>query len=218
MIKAVIFDMDGVLVDNHNFHVEAWKKFCREISVEIDIAEFRRKYFGKGNRDILSGLLNREVTDEEVHLLGERKEEVYREVYSEFVEPVYGLVDFLEFAKSAGIKLAVATSAPVSNLDFIIDKLSIRNYFDCLTNGNEVAKAKPHPEVYLITARKLNLQPDECVVFEDSVSGIESAKNAGMKVIGLLTTHSQDELPETEFFIPNFADIKLESFFEQNGF
>ncbi|HRX67919.1 MAG TPA: HAD family phosphatase, partial [Tenuifilaceae bacterium] len=114
--------------------------------------------------------------------------------------------------------LAVATSAPVSNLDFIIDKLSIRNYFDCLTNGNEVAKAKPHPEVYLITARKLNLQPDECVVFEDSVSGIESAKNAGMKVIGLLTTHSQDELPETEFFIPNFADIKLESFFEQNGF
>ncbi len=216
MIKAVIFDMDGVLVDNHNFHVEAWGKFCREISVEIDIAEFRRKYFGKGNRDILSGLLNREVTDEEVHLLGERKEAVYREVYNGFVEPVYGLVNFLKFAKSAGMKLAVATSAPVSNLDFIIDKLSIRNYFDCLTNGNEVAKAKPHPEVYLKTAQKLNLHPAECIVFEDSVSGIESAKNAGMKVIGLLTTHSQNELPDAEFFIHDFSSIKLKTFISSN--
>jgi HAD superfamily hydrolase (TIGR01509 family) len=160
--------------------------------------------------------MNRSVSDEEANFLGEQKEAVYRVVYSKHIEMVEGLEGFLQKIIARQKLTAVATSAPLSNLDFILDNLNLRSYFHCLTNSSDVARAKPDPEIYLKTAEKLNVHPSDCVVFEDSVSGIMSAKNAGMKVIALLTTHSRDELPETKLYIKNFNDPVLADFLNQN--
>lgn len=215
MIKSFIFDMDGVIVDNHSYHLHAWKLFCDEINVSFNEAEFRHKYFGKNNFDILSGLFSREVTQHEADELGERKELVYRQVYQNHIKPVEGLVEILSELKKSGKFLAVASSAPVSNLNFVVDNLQIRSYFSCLLDGSSVSKAKPDPEIYIKTAKQLNVLPHECVVFEDSISGINAAQKAGMRVIALLTTHIRSELPEVELYIKDFTDSKLISFLKQ---
>jgi beta-phosphoglucomutase family hydrolase len=216
MAKAFIFDMDGVIVDNHHFHVTAWKRFCDETGIEFNEQEFRKKYFGKNNHDILTGLMQKQIPTREVNILGERKEAIYREVYSEHMQMVEGLEDLLINLLKKEKLLAVATSAPVSNLNFVLDGLQIRKYFHSLCNEEDVKRAKPDPEIYLKTAEKLRVKPNECIVFEDSVSGIMAAKNAGMKVVALITTHTQEELPEPELFIKNFSDTKLANYLNNN--
>lgn len=217
MIKAFIFDMDGVIVDNHHYHVIAWKQFCQEIDVDFDENEFRKKYFGKNNHDILTGLMNKQLTPIMVSELGERKEALYRQVYQDHIKMVDGLEELLKKIAQKGKLSAVATSAPISNLDFVIDRLKLRKYYHCLSNGDQVKRAKPDPEIYIKTAKKLGVEPHECVVFEDSVSGIMAAKNAGMTVIALLTTHLRDELPEAELFINNFYDKRIENYLTNNS-
>lgn len=216
MIKAFIFDMDGVIVNNHQYHVIAWKQFCQQIDVDFNENEFRKKYFGKNNHDILTGLLNKQLTTSMVSELGERKEALYRQVYKDHIKMVEGLEELLKTIVRKGKLSAVATSAPISNLDFVIDKLNLRKYFRCLSNGDDVKRAKPDPEIYTRTAEKLGVMPHECIVFEDSVSGIMAAKNAGMTVIALLTTHLQDELPEAALYINNFYDERIENYLVNN--
>ena len=112
--------------------------------------------------------------------------------------------------KNAGIKTAVATSAPTSNLNFTLDSLGIRNLFDVIVDASGITKGKPDPEIYLKAAELLEISPMDCVVFEDSISGIKSGHNAGMKVVALITTHSKDELPETYLSIKDFSEISID--------
>ncbi len=210
MLRAALFDMDGVIVDNHHFHVQAWKLFCDKYNISLTENDFRAKYFGKNNTDILSGLLNRSVSQTEVDELGEEKEELYRKVYKDHVKPVEGLVELLKSLKENGVKIGVATSAPASNLDFVFENIKIKNYFNAVVDAHQIKNGKPNPEIYLKTAEILDVSPADCVVFEDSVSGIQSGQRAGMKVISLITTHRIDELPKTELAINNFTEISVE--------
>lgn len=201
--------MDGVLVDNHHYHLITWKKFCEIKSIPFNEDEFRAKYFGKNNQEILTGLLKRKVDIEETLQLGEEKEELYRELYRPHIKPVDGLVPFLTALKRKGLKLAVATSANRPNLDFTIEYLGLSDMFHRLVDASFVEKSKPHPDIYLKAAELLGVIPRECVVFEDSVSGINAATAAGMDVIGLLTTHQRHELPPAQLFIKNFEDDEI---------
>jgi beta-phosphoglucomutase family hydrolase len=216
MFKAAIFDMDGVLVDNHHYHFMAWKDFCKNNNIPFNDNEFRLKYFGKSNADILTGLLCRTVSDTEAFLLGEEKEALYRKIYKSNIKPVNGLNELLDTLKSKGLKLAVATSAGKANLDFILNGLGLGPFFDQLVDSSYVKKAKPNPDIYLKAAELIGVKPNECVVFEDSVSGISAAKSAGMSVIGLLTTHKQEELPELQLFINDFLDVRLLNYLNIN--
>ncbi len=208
--QAAIFDMDGVIVDNHIFHVKAWEVFCNNHGFQFDEASFRAKFFGKNNFDILNGLMSNPPTLNQVNSLGEEKEAIYREIYQKDIAPVKGLVPFLIKLRELGIKTAVATSAPTSNLDFTLDSLLIRNLFDDVVDASGITKGKPDPEIYIKASNLLGVKPENCVVFEDSISGILSGQSAGMNVIALTTTHLINELPKTTIVISDFTQISVE--------
>jgi len=204
---AAIFDMDGVIVDNHNYHVKAWAEFCKKYSIPFEENSFRSKYFGKNNQDILSSLMNYQLTPYQRESLGEEKEDIYRRIYQGYITPVKGFKPFILSLREKGYKTAVATSAPTSNLDFVLDNLRIRHLFDIVVDASGITMGKPDPEIYLKAARLLDIAPARCVVFEDSISGIKSAHSAGMQVIALVTTHKTEELPKTYLQINNFTEL-----------
>jgi beta-phosphoglucomutase len=192
-VIALIFDMDGVITDNHKYHFDAWVEFGKRHGLEITLEEFS-KYFGSTNQLIMSSLFGRNISVDEIANLGKEKESIYRELYRPFIKPLEGLAAFLKYATSIGIPIALATSAPHENVKFTLETTGLSNYFTVITDSSMVIQGKPDPQVYLITAEKLGVQPADCIVFEDSVPGILSAKNAGMQVIGVATTHKPDEL------------------------
>ena len=208
--QAAIFDMDGVIVDNHTYHVRSWAEFCKKKSIPFDENTFRTEYFGKNTRDTFHGLLDYQLTEEQINTLGEEKEKIYRDIYQDYIAPVNGLIPFLISLKEAGIKTAVATSAPTSNLDFTLDNLKIRHLFDVVVDASGVINGKPDPEIYLKAANLLGILPADCVVFEDSISGIKSGQNAGMRVVALATTHTPDELPRTSLTIKDFTEVSID--------
>jgi len=208
--SAVIFDMDGVIVDNMKYHKKAWEMFLKKYASDMDVEEFS-KHFGKVNKDLLKIVFQREVSDEEVSRFGDEKEALYRELYAEDVAPTGGLVDFLQELRENRVKTAVASAAPKVNVDFVFEKTGLREYFDVSIDANDVTRGKPDPEIYLKTAEKLNCPPEACLVFEDSMPGIQAGRNAGMKVIGVATSHPADKLKDTEFVIKDFTEINFKA-------
>ena len=207
---AVIFDMDGVIVDNMKYHKKAWGIFLEKHAPDIELEKFS-KHFGKVNRDLLQIVFKREISKEEESRFGEEKEAIYREIYVDHIVPTAGLLDFLGSLKNNNIKTAVATAAPRINMDFVFEKTGLRKYFDVLIDATEVTRGKPDPEIYLKAAVRLNCHPKECLVFEDSFPGVQAAQNAGMKVIALATSHHADRLRSAELVIRDFTDIDFET-------
>jgi beta-phosphoglucomutase family hydrolase len=210
VIGAVIFDLDGVIVDNMKYHKKAWEMFLKKYAPEIDVEEFSA-HFGKVNRDLLKIVFHREISDEEESQFGEEKEALYRKIYAEDIVPTDGLVDFLQDLKKNSVKTAVASAAPKVNVDFVFEKTGLRQYFDASIDANDVTRGKPDPEIYLRTAEKLNCPPEACLVFEDSMPGIQAGRNAGMKVIGVATSHPADSLKGTDFVIRDFTEVNFET-------
>jgi beta-phosphoglucomutase family hydrolase len=205
--KAIIFDMDGVIVDNISYHIEALKIFLKQFGKEITEQYFQTHLNGRTIQEIILEL-KPHATHEEVMVLAEEKEQVYRDLYHAHLEATPGLYDFLKQAKDQGMKMAVATSAITANADFTLDGLDIRHFFDAVVDSTMVIKGKPDPQIYLKAAQLLNISPADCVVFEDALAGIESAKAAGMDVIGLYTSLKASELPEGLLLqIKNFEEI-----------
>ncbi len=209
MDYGAIFDMDGVIVNNMGYHAQAWAGFIKRYNPPMELEEFML-HFGRTNKDLFGVLFDRDLTEEEAERYGEEKEALYREVYAPYVEPVPGLVDFLKELKENGVLTAVATSAPRVNLDFIFDHIPIQPFFDAAVDSSDVTIGKPDPEIFLKAAAKLNCAVSQCVVFEDSFAGIQSGKNAGMKVVGLATSHAPEKLRDTDWVICDFSEITLE--------
>lgn len=205
--SSVIFDMDGVIVNNHKYHLRAWEEFCTKYGYEFDIKTFSERFFGKTNHEILQKLSNIDISKEESEMLGEEKEKIYRDLYIDVIKPLDGLVPFLQEIKSKGVATAVASSAPLSNINFVLDSLNIRDYFDAIVDASMVEHSKPNPAIYLKAASVLNVESSKCLVFEDSHSGIKAATDAGMHVIAVATTHSKEELTYNLRKIYDFRDL-----------
>ncbi len=209
MVKGVIFDMDGVLVDNKEAHVEAFVIFCRRHGTDIEGVDLSWMY-GKGNDEIIPRLLPESVIKEcGIKALSDEKEAVYRDVYASTMKPVPGLVEFLEDLRANDVKIAVGSSAPVENVDFVLDGLGIRGFFSAFVNGDMVIRAKPDPAIYLLSLEKLGLPASECLVMEDSFAGIESANGAAVKVVALATTNTEEALSKAkvEMIVPDFTHL-----------
>jgi beta-phosphoglucomutase family hydrolase len=191
--RAFIFDMDGTLVDNMHFHTAAWGRLLSENGIEFNERDFLVKTAGKTNREILPTIFGK-ISDERIAELGARKESLYRETFLAHRRPVEGAVEFLEKAVNLGIKMAVATAAPVENMEFILDGLDLRRFFDAVTTAAEITRGKPDPEIFLRSAEKLNVAPEKCIVFEDAVGGFEAAHRAGMRSIGITTVNPAEEI------------------------
>jgi len=194
---AALFDMDGTLVDNMAYHIASWEAFCQRYHLPFSLETYYRQFNGRTSRDVLQMLFGRTMTNAEVHDFTEEKEEIYRQLYRPYLRPVAGCVEFLENLKSHGVKLAVVTSAPLINLEFTLDGTGIAPFFEAVVYAAMVSRGKPDPEIYLTAAEKLGVEPARCVVFEDALLGIESARRAGMTVVALTTSHPAEELADT---------------------
>ncbi|MDR2762732.1 MAG: HAD family phosphatase [Planctomycetaceae bacterium] len=200
---AVIFDMDGVLVDNTRFHERAFAEYFSRYGITL-----APEMLGKGNDDLMAELFPNESKERHQELaLG--KESYYRKIYKSHIKPVDGLIELLEKLKENNIPVAVGSSGPVENIDFVLDKLRIRNYFDIIVVAAMVKKAKPAPDIYLKSAELLKAEIKDCLVFEDALAGIKAAKSAGMKIVGVTTSLSKEKLIGVEKIINNFTEITV---------
>lgn len=211
MSKAVIFDMDGVICHTNPFHSEAFKIFFEKRNIFPTEEEFLLHMYGKNNGYILSHFLGRKIEGQELLDLEFEKESLFREIYQHHINPISGFLDFFHGLKKSGWKTGVATSAPFANLELIGGKLDLFPYLESALASEHVSKHKPDPEVYLKTAANLSLTPEQCIVFEDSFSGVSAAKNAGMKVVGVLSSHSVNQLPICDLYIKDYHDLESKS-------
>lgn len=210
---AALFDMDGVIVHNHQYHTESWFQFVARYGRSLTHDEYARYINGRVAKDSLPYVFKRELTPDEVVSLTEEKEEIYRQLYAPYQEPTTGLIPFLDALKANGVRLAVGTSAPVSNISFTLDGIGVRSFFDTVVDASMIAHGKPDPEIYLTAAARVGVVPARCVVFEDAFSGIEAGVRAGMKVIALATTHTRDELANAgaSLIIDDFTQLTIET-------
>ncbi len=204
---ALIFDMDGVIVDSNPVHRQAWAAFNRRYGLETT-EEMLQRMYGRRNDQIVRDFYGEGITAEEVDARGRAKERLFREMMAGRTEKmlVPGLRAFLE--RHRDLPMGVGSNAEPENVAFVLDETGLRQYFRAVVDGHQVRHPKPHPEVYLRVADLLETEPAKCIVFEDSHSGAAAAVAAGMRVIGIRTTDGN--LPGTSLTIDNFLSGDLE--------
>ncbi len=211
MIKGVLFDMDGVLVDNMDMHIEAFKQFCQQFGVE-NIEQKMYECAGMGNDEIMRIMLPAQVVESRgTESLSAEKEAKYREIYAASIKPVKGLIDLLKLLNEKGIKCAVGSSGCRENVEFVLRECGIADYFSALVYSDLVTRCKPDPEIYLTAAKLLGFEPEECMVFEDALMGVESARAANVaEVIALTTTLDRQLLEKSgkcDHIVDDFTQI-----------
>ena len=202
--EAVIFDLDGTLLDNNSYHLKSWLIYLENMGRYISKEEYNAKFNGRTNKDVIEYVFERKMNDEEIMKYTLEKEALYREIYKPFIKPVAGLIDFLEVLKQKNIPMAIATSGIQPNIEFMFQNVPIEKYFKAVVNSSHIKKGKPDPEIYFKAASILGVLPENCLVFEDAVPGIKSAKAAGMKVIAVATTQPKEELHEADMIIDDY--------------
>ena len=206
-IEAAIFDMDGTMINNMAYHQKAWQEYLRRHGIELDEAEFKAKISGKKNDQIFEIVFGHPLGAEELALRTEEKESLYQELYAPNIIEVAGLTTVIDELHRRGIKTAIATTAPAGNRNFGLAALGMQDKFEVILGDEHVTHGKPDPEIYLKTAEQLGVEPAQCIVFEDSPPGVESAKRAGMTVVGILTSHMPEELPDVDYVVNDFSEI-----------
>ena len=207
MSQAVLFDMDGVICHTNPFHAQAFDHFFQKRGMSPGLEEYADHMYGKSNSYIFSHFLGRNIEGAELLELEDEKEGLFREIYADHINPIGGYLKFLEDLKGYGFKTAVATSAPRANMDLIIDALDIRKHMGSAMGSEDVKHHKPDPEVYFTSSANVKVPKERCVVFEDSYSGVTAAINAGMKVVGVLSSHEKGELPPCDRYISDYTEI-----------
>ncbi|HYO58628.1 HAD family phosphatase [Archangium sp.] len=209
---AAIFDLDGTLVDNMRFHVQAWVAMSHSLGIDAPVERFEREFAGRRNEEIFPALLGRPVPPEELARLAEQKESHYRALYAPHLTPLRGARELLGRLRGAGFRLAVASAAPRANRAFVLDGLELRPFFSQVVGAEDVTRGKPAPDIFLAAARVLEVDPAACVVFEDAVHGIHAARAAGMFAVGVTTLTPAEVLREAgaHQVIEDFASLPQE--------
>ena len=203
---AVVFDMDGVILDSNPLHLKAWTLYNQRLGVDLGESLAQRMHGGR-NDEIVRDLFGPHLSPEEVAAHGVAKEKLYRALLAPQLAEVLvpGVRQFLQ--RHAGQPVGLATNAEPANVDFVLDRSGLRHYFRVIVDGHQVQFPKPHPEIYLRASELLRVDPRNCVVFEDSPPGIQAARAAGARIVGLRTTHR--ELPGADLTIDNFLSPDL---------
>jgi beta-phosphoglucomutase family hydrolase len=193
--EALIFDMDGTLVDNMPFHHKTWLEWAVREDIRLSESELMAQTHGTIG-EITRRFFPNE-SEAEIFARGQRKEALYRELYAPHLKLLSGLQEFLVWSRENNLRIALATAGDYKNIAFTIDGLQIREFFEALVGSEDVTHGKPHPEVFLLAAQKLNLAPHKCVVFEDSPAGVEAARRAGMKCVVVNQMTPREEFGDT---------------------
>lgn len=208
MKRALIFDMDGVVVKNDRFHCLSWIEFAKKHGKHVEFDEVK-SWFGSTNRTILENLFGNPLPPDKINAMGDEKEEIYRNMYAPEIEPLTGLSEFLAEMDGSYL-IGLATSAPTENVEFVLRETGLEKFFSSVTDASDILHGKPDPEIFLKAARKLGAEPENCLVFEDSFQGIEAARKAGMYVVGVATTHEASDLMNTDMIIGDFNEMNRE--------
>ncbi len=211
---AMIFDLDGVLIHSMPLHVVAWERYLHKLGVRVENLEARMH--GKRNSELVRDFLGDTVSEDAAFQHGLAKERLFRELLTEegldrFQVP--GVREFLE--RHRDIPKAIGSNAEPENINFVLDHFHLRPYFQAVVNGLEVKRPKPFPDIYLKAARHLGAEPERCLVFEDSPTGVEAGVAAGMRVIGVETTPTT--FTDIALRIHDFHDPLLEPWLQSQG-
>jgi beta-phosphoglucomutase len=208
--SAVIWDVDGTLVDTAELHFQAWVMLAKEIDKPFTRADFAGT-FGWRNPEIIPKLFGKQYTDREIAELGDRKEDLYRTAARHGVSLLPGVRPLLEGLQAAGFKQAIGSSAPRANLNLILEMTGIEKHFGAIIAMEDTSRGKPNPEVFLLGAGRLNVQPARCVVFEDAPVGVQAARAGGMRCVGVTFVghHSEESLRQAgaNLIVPSLADV-----------
>jgi HAD superfamily hydrolase (TIGR01509 family) len=210
MTTAAVFDMDGVLIDSGAHHRHAWRMLLDEMGAEPADPEHWRLTIGRPSEEAIPLLLGRRVSDAEARRLARRKRDFYQARAQTGLDPVLGVREFLESLEELGVPCAVGTSASRWDAERLLDDLGLLRFFDVMVTADDVMLGKPDPEVWLQVARRLRVPVARCVVFEDAPVGIQAARAAGMRAIGVTTAHRDDELiaAGASLTIPDFRGLE----------
>jgi beta-phosphoglucomutase len=190
--KAFLFDLNGTMINDMHYHVKAWHRILNELGAPISMERAKEECYGK-NQELLERIFPGRFSEKEKNSMSFEKEKQYQEEFSPHLQLINGLEILLKKSKEAGIRMAVGSAAILFNIDFVLDGLHIRHYFDAIVSAEDVKHSKPDPETYILCAEKLGIAPKDCLVFEDAPKGAESAANAGMDCIVITTFDPPDK-------------------------
>lgn len=205
--------MDGVIAHTNPYHDKAFEAFFGKYNIPFTYSDFEKHVYGKHNSYIMRHFFDKDISEEESLHLENEKEALFREIYKDEVKAIAGFSTLLRDLRRHGFKTGIATSGPKENVALITDNLDIRKHMDSILSSEDVTLHKPNPQVYLKSALNLQLKPEQCLVFEDSASGIRAAQNAGMRVVAVLSTHRKEQLPLCDFYIHDYNDIRVDDIY-----
>lgn len=209
-MKAFIFDLNGTMIHDMEYHTRAWQHlFNNDLGGQFSLEEVKPQMYGK-NQEVLVRMFGpNRFSAAEMDRLSLEKERRYQQEFLPHLQLLPGFAEFLDAAHRQGIPMAIGSAAIPFNIDFVLDNLNIRHYFQVIVSADDVDLSKPHPETFLKAASQLGVAPTDCIVFEDVPKGAEAARNAGMQAVVLTTTHEEAEfahLPNVLHFAADFRD------------
>jgi len=215
-IKAFLFDLNGTMIDDMDFHIRAWHNILTQLGAQLSLAEVKKECYGK-NDELLERIFPGRFSETEMKNMSMAKETAYQLEFKPFLQLIRGLDDFLIKAEKNQVQMAIGSAAIRFNIDFVLDGLSIRHFFKSIVSAEDVIISKPDPETYLKCATALGIAPEQCIVFEDAPKGVEAAQNAGMKTVVLTTMHEPDEFVQYSnilAFVKDYTDPFLRQLFK----
>jgi HAD superfamily hydrolase (TIGR01509 family) len=207
--RAVVFDMDGVLIDSHPVHLAAWRAFLSSVGREVSDAELSFILEGRTRNEILRHFLG-DLPEQELHDYGRQKDEIFREMEYQ-IGPVPGALDFLQTLASSGVNAAIATSASEIRTFSTIERMGIAQHFEAVITASDVPVGKPDPTVYRLACERLAVPTTQALAFDDAPAGVQSARSAGMRCIGVSSNGLTSQLLANgaERVIPHFVGLSL---------
>jgi beta-phosphoglucomutase family hydrolase len=206
--KAVLWDMDGVIADTWLYHFSAWQDVFPKRGYTFTKEEFMR-HFGQRADTIIRYVMGKNIPQDEANIVLKEKEEAYRRRVVNNIKPLPGALELIQLIHNQGIKMAIASSAPIENITIIINRLGVSKYIQAIASGKEVNEGKPSPEIYLLAAKKLGIAPADCIVFEDAVAGVAGAKKAGMKCVAVTNSHPRNSLGEADLIVDSLEELSI---------
>lgn len=215
---ALLFDVDGTLVNNMSAHLEAWKRYLKSLGFNEKEEDIYDKVSGRTTIEVFQMYFGGVLTQEQLLNHYKQKEAIYKDIYAPSIREIPGLTALLKQALRLNLPMAITSAGGIDNIEFVINHLDIAGYFDTIVSGGDVVRGKPDPEIFLIAARRLNVDPCNCLVFEDSQAGLQGAFNAGMKSVAITTSDSREILaqnPAVIKVVDDYHDVDLEILLEQ---
>ena len=208
-VKAVIWDMDGVIADTAQYHLRGWQMVFQKRGVNYTEEDFQCNT-GKRSDSIIREVLGKKIAQGEIMAIIREKDENFRQLMGQNIRPFPGVLKLIALLKERGFKTAIASSAPVKNIQLITQSLKIHNCFDAIISGWEVTKGKPDPQIFLLTAEKLGVEAENCIVIEDAIAGVTASKRAGIHCIAVTNTTPREDLREADLVIDTLEEITVD--------